>query len=278
VHSRFISTQSVQQEGVFSNGQNSHRLIHQFDEPGMIYGKLERIRTYKYPGVLALDAGSVNNSFSLAAGHYNFDTGKTVVTTLLECMPQQGRRIDFNLLYTYVILPLAKELNVVGVAADQWQSIDLLHRIKADMGNNPLQKPRCLATQYSPKRKDFEAFRGMLEAKNILMPTVSKADMQFIIDGHVADYRTEMLGKPVEHTLLQMITVRDVGEARCPEKGEGMTDDIFRALVLLINKIHTPKIMDRLVEAKEWVYEGQQKTMPKPVYVSRGGFRYPGLR
>lgn len=278
VHSRFISTQSVQ-EGVFINGQNSHTLIHQFDNPGMIYGKLERIRSFKYPSVIALDAGSSNNSFGIAAGHYNFDTGKTVVTTLLECTPQQGRRVDFNLLYSNVILLLAKELNAVGVAADQWQSIDLLHRVKADMGNNPLQKPRTLAKQYSPKRRDFEAFRGMLEAKNILFPTVNKEDAQFIIDGLVADYRTEMLNKTVQHLMLQMITVRDVGETRCPEKGEGMTDDIFRAAVLLVATIHSPKCMDRLVEAKDWLYgDSGRRPMPMPVYMSRGGMLPPGLR
>lgn len=277
VHSRYISVESVK-EGVFINGANSHQLTHYFDQPGMVYGKLDKHRTFKWPSVMSLDAGSTNNAFSITAGHYNFDTGKTVITTLLECVPQHGRRIDFNLLYEHVILRLARDLNVVGVAADQWQSLDLLHRIKADMGNNPLQKPRCLSTQYSPKRRDFDAFRGMLETKNIVLPSISSEAMKFITEGMVVDYRTEMMNKPVDHSALQMITVRDVGESRCPEKGEKMTDDIFRALVLLVTKIHTPKIMDRLVEAKDFSYSGSGKTMPAPVYVSRGGMKFPGLR
>jgi hypothetical protein len=101
-------------------------------------------------------------------------------------------------------------------------------------------------------------------------------ELDYIMEGQVADYRVEMFNKPIQHTALQMITIRDMGETRCPENGEGFTDDIMRALVLLVAKIHTPKIMERLVEAKDWV-KGQQGpgSMPMPVYVSRGrtGFR-----
>ena len=237
----------------------------------MIYGKLDKSRPLPYmPSVVALDAGSTNNSFSIAAGYYDFDSGKTIVTTLLECMPQQGRRIDFNSLYTHVILPLVKATNAVWIAADQWQSIDLLHRTKADMGNNPLQKPRTMATQYSPKRKDFESFRGMLESGNIILPRANEKDAQRVMNGDIANYRTEMIGKPVEHLMLQMLTVKDVGAARCPEKGEGYTDDLFRATVLLVNAIHKPKCMERLVEARNFNYSGERSRMPDPIFVSRG--------
>jgi hypothetical protein len=184
-------------------------------------------------------------------------------------MPQ-GRRVDFNLLYEHVILPIAKGTNAVGVAADQWQSIDLLHRVKSDMGNNPLQKPRTLAKQYSPKRKDFEAFRGMLESGNIVLPKIDPEEFKRILAGDVGNYKTEMIGKPVEHLLLQLMTVRDVGAARCPEKGEGFTDDLFRALVLLVSTIHGPKCMERLIEAKDFDYSAERPRMPIPVFVSRG--------
>jgi hypothetical protein len=277
VHSRFIQVKTVE-SGIFGNGQNSHNFIYQFDQPGEIYGRLERIRTFKYPSILAIDAGHVNNSFTIVGGHYNFDTGKTIVSTILECMPQDSRKVNFNLLYQNVILPLAKDLNAVGLAADQWQSVDLLYRIKADMGNNPRQKERCLPKQYSPKRKDFDAARAMLDSGNILLPTVPGEDLKRIVEGQIENYRTEMLNKAVAHLMLQMLTVRDVGESRCPEKGEGMTDDIFRALVLLVTTIHHPKVMERLTEAKDFNYGGGGSKMPMPVYVSRGGFRYPGLR
>ncbi len=270
VHSRFIAPEQIQ-EGVFINGINSHELAYHIDQPGLVYGKLKQKRSFKYPSVVAMDAGSVNNSFAVAAGHFDFDQQKTVVTTLLECVPVEGRRIDFNLLYQYVILPLMQDTWAVGLCADQWQSIDILHRGKADMGNNPSGKPKTLSTQYSLKRNDFNNFRAMLDNKSILFPTVKGEAMQYIIDGRVEDYKKEMKDRPVDHTALQMITIRDLGETRCPDKGEGFTDDILRAVVLLVSKIHHPKIMERLVEARPWVNAAARMAAPRPVYVSRGG-------
>lgn len=277
VHSRFIQVKTVESD-LFINGQNSHNFIYLYDQPGEIYGRIERIRTFKYPSVISLDAGSVNNSFCVTAGHYNFDTGKTVVTTILECMPHDGRNVNFNLIYQKVILPLAKDLNAIGMVADQWQSLDLLHRIKMDMGKNPKGKTRTESKQYSPRRKDFDMARGMLEQRNAVLPSVDKKDAERAIEGMVENYRQEMLNKPIAHLLLQMLTVRDVGESRCPEKGEGMTDDIFRSLVLLLSTIHNPKVMEKLIEAKDFVYGAQGGAAARPVFLSRGGYRHPGLR
>lgn len=280
VHSRFMQP-DLYRDNTFVGGQNSHNFIYQFDQPGEIYGKVEKIRSFPWPSVIAIDAGHVNNSFSIAAGHYNFDSGKTVVTTLLECMPQD-RRINFNFIYKCVILAIAKDLNAVALLADQWQGVDLLYRIKEDMGNNPLQKPRCRSKQYSLKRRDFNAMISMFSAKNIILPTVNEGIKQHILDGQVDNYRSEMVGKPIEHLLLQLCTVRDVGELRCPEKGEGFTDDIFRALTLLIAGIHQPNVMDRLSEARTFTYgDSGRLTMPAPASIGRSGRglqRFTGLR
>lgn len=279
VHSRFINPKTIE-DGVFVNGQNSHTLTHQFDKPGEIYGKIERNRSFRYPSLVTIDAGAVDNSFTLTGGHYDFDTAKTVITTVLECVPQEGRRINFNMMYLHIILPILKELNAVALLADQWQSIDLLNRAQDDMGNNPLQKPRCRARQYSPRRKDFNTTVAMLQNKNLILPSVTKEEQAFVLGGNVDNYKVDMLNKPVPHLMLQMVTVKDVGETRCPEKGDGFTDDIFRACVLFASKVHDPRIMERLVEAKDWTYgEANLAASAPPVYMSRGGFRrFPGLR
>src|ERR1700682_2169979 len=280
VHSRFINPKTVE-EYVFVNGQNSHTLTHQFDKPGEIYGKIERLRSFRYPSLVTIDAGVVDNSFTLIGGHYDFDQAKTVITTVLECMPQEERRINHNMMYLHVILPILKHLNAVALLADQWQSIDLLNRAQDDMGNNPLGKPRCKARQYSPRRKDFNATVAMLQNKNLILPSVSKEEQAFVLDGRVDNYKVDMLNKPVPHLMLQMITVKDVGETRCPEKGDGFTDDIFRACVLFASKIHDRTIMERLTEARDWTYDGESNSArtPPPLYVSRGGGpRFPGLR
>jgi len=278
VHSRYIQPKTVE-EGIFINGQNSHILTHQFDKPGEIYGKIDRIRNFKYPSLVAIDAGAVDNSFTLIGGHYDFDNAKTVITTVLECMPQEDRRVNFNMMYLHIILPILKDLNAVALLADQWQSIDLLNRAQDDMGNNPLGKPRCRARQYSPRRKDFNTTVAMLQNQNLILPSVTAEEKKFVLGGQVDNYRIDMLNKPVPHLMLQMITVKDVGELRCPEKGDGFTDDIFRSCVLFASKVHDPKVMERLVEAKDWTYgEANQTIMPMPVYTSRGGSMYRGLR
>lgn len=280
VHSRFIQPKVVE-EGVFVNGLNSHNATYQYDRGDEVYVKLDRVRSFRFPALVTIDAGVVDNSFTLCGGHYDFDSGKSVLTTIIECMPHDGRRINHNLMYQHVILPMLKQLNAVALLADQWQSIDLLNRAKDDMGNNPLQKPRCLARQYSPRRKDFDATVSMLGQKNIVAPTINDADKKIIMDGNIENYRTDMFGKPVQHLMLQIITVRDMGESRCPDKGEGFTDDIFRAFVLWASKLHDPKVMDRLREAKDWTYDGSRATMPRPASAGRsGGFRRPfaGMR
>ena len=278
VHSRFIQPKTVE-EGVFINGQNSHNLTHHFDKPGEIYGKIDRVRSFKWPSLVTIDAGAVDNSFTITGGHYDFDTAKSVITTVLECVPQEDRRINFNMMYLHVILPILKDLNAIGLLADQWQSLDLLNRAQDDMGDNPLGKPRCRARQYSPRRKDFNTTVAMLQNQNLILPSVTEEEKKFVLGGQVDNYRVDMLNKPVAHLMLQMVTVKDVGPLRCPEKGDGFTDDIFRACVLFSSKLHDPKVMERLVEAKDWTYgEANQRFMPPPVYTSRGGSMYRGLR
>ena len=271
VHSRFVPVKAYE-EGTFVNGQNTHRLIYMYDRPGEIYGKIEKIRSCRWPSVITLDAGHVNNSFIITALHFDFDTNKTIGSTILECMPHEGRKINFNLLYENVILPLAKDTNAVALLADQWQGLDILYRIETDMGNNPLGKIRCKATQYSPRRKDFDVVVQMLDSKNLLFPTIDLEDKHKITNGQIEDFRKEMLNKPVSHFYLQLNTVMDGGPRSCPGKGDGYTDDIFRAVVLGASKIHHPKLMDRLKEAKDFNYgNGNAARMPMPAFAGRSG-------
>lgn len=279
VHSTYIKRNLVE-HGIFVNGQNSHVLKYQLDRPGELYAKIEKVRSVRWPSLLTIDAGHVNNSFTITAGHFDFKEQKTVVSTVLECMPMEGRKINFNLMYHHVILPLAKDVNAIGLVADQWQGLDLLYRLAEDMGMNPLQKPRVKSVQYSPKRKDFNVLYAMLEAKNILLPTLIAEFANRIYDGQIENWRTDMLNHPIEHLLLQMMTVKEESEGKPPVKGDGFTDDIFRSLVLL-TKIHDPKVMERLKEAKDWAYDGSggRKGMPMPSFAGRsGGFSTAGRR
>ena len=241
---------------VFLDGFLRNRTGFQLELPlvplGELYGTIQKRRTFPYPSVVAIDAGESDNSFCVIAAHYNFDTGKTVISNIIECMPHDGRRINFNLMYENVILPLCKATNAVYLTADQWQSLDILHRIRVDMGKLPDGKEVCTSKQYSPRRADFDMLRALVVSKNILCPSVKPDRMEWIVSGGVDNYKAEMNGKPVEHLLLQMLTVREVAEGKPPTKGENFTDDIYRAVVLAASAIHDPRIMERLTEALKY--------------------------
>jgi hypothetical protein len=218
-----------------------------------------------------LDAGYSNNSFSLTGGHFDFDKQKVVVTTLLEVMTHDNRKVDFNGVYEHLILPIARDINAVVLLADQWQSLDILSRAQTDLGviGGGKDKPRCAAKQHSPRRRDFDSIVAMMENGSIELPQLSQVDYQEVIETYI-DFRS-LNGQPAKHLFLQMLTVKDGGVGKCPEKGEGFTDDLFRSLVLLAN-IHHPKIMERLSEARSWpCFAGAagRKAMPKPVFVGR---------
>jgi len=251
--------------------KNTHVLKYMYDKPELIYGTVAKVYSPKYPSVLCLDAGHVNNSFCLVGAHFDFEDQKTKVTTVLEIMPHDDRNVDFNLLYQNVILPVAKDINAVAILADQWQSLDILSRARADLGLEPRShRALCVASQYSPKRRDFDSVASMLENGSYQFPNLSKTDYDHVCTDYI-DFRT-LREQAIKHLFLQMMTVKDVGPARCPEKGEGFTDDIFRAFVLT-SKIHHDKIMDRLRKAHEekwFAGKGAGNAMPMPVYVSRG--------
>lgn len=249
--------------------KNSHLLQYCYDVPGMLYAKLQRVYSPKFPSVVTLDAGYTNNSFTLTGGHFDFDRQKTVITTVLEIMCHDKRNIDFNLIYKNVILPVLKDLNAVLLLADQWQSLDILSRAREDMGMVPggKNKYRCVTKQYSPRRKDFDSLVSMMENGGYEFPFLSKADYDEVISTYI-DYTT-LKDQAMKHLLLQMLTVKDIGEGKAPTKGEGFTDDIFRALVLT-GKIHDPKVMERLREAQAWLKQEGKIGMPIPAYRSRG--------
>ena len=221
----------------------THSFEYAYDKPELLYGKVRKIWTPEYPSVMCIDAGHVNNSFALVVGHFNKETQKTVVTTCLEVMVHEERRVDFNSVYLNLILPILKDTNCVALLADQWQSIDILSRAKEDMGLGYDGKPKCWVKQMSPKRKSFDVIVSMMENGNLILPEIKPSDYEKVCREAIG--QKDFFNKPHQHLLLQMLTVKDVGFGKCPTKGEGFTDDIFRALVLLSN-IHNERIMERL--------------------------------
>lgn len=181
----------------------------------------QRIR----PTILALDAGFSNNSFSLAVlGAPLNDKGaeKLTVHALAEITP--GRKegtIDFHSVYENVIVPVIQQLNVQVMLADRWNSLKLLHDAAAEHG--------IFVDQYSLRYPDFCMVRSYMEAGAIALPRFTMKEAERL-SPDLTKYPQCFKGHPVDHFYFQAITVRDLGKT--VDKGMGLTDDIWRAVVL----------------------------------------------
>ena len=230
----------------FTGRPNSHQLMYQYShvqDQYFVYGSVRQVNQYIGPTVMALDAGLVNNSFAIAVVGYNEQLNKTETVCVLEVIARDNNTIDFEKVYSQVILPLAKDLNTCFVVADRWNSADHLHRIRTDRGMRR-NKPVTYAKQYSLKIKDFEAVKAMMANGSVVCPKMKPELAQKILNGQIADYKTELIERPVENLYLELLTVTDYGPHLCPGKAEGFTDDSGRAWVLAVATINKEKVAE----------------------------------
>lgn len=238
---------------------NSHKLEYDYSIPKEVFGKSMMRQQIFQPSVMAIDAGYSNNSFCIVVGHYDFISSKVKVTTIIEVMPTDKRRINFNKVYQNIIIPVAKETNSKFLFADRWNSLDILHRAKDDI-------PGLESKQYSVKMKDFEMVHSMFQEKSIILPKMEIQDTEKI--ELVEDFR-DLKGSPVSHFYLQCITVKEIGGT--VDKGEGFTDDIFRAFSLMVTKMMDPKVLEKLKEfSKSTAQQGVGSNMPVSIGRSSG--------
>lgn len=242
------------EDSIFVGVRNAYELEYSYLN-NEISGKLIKRVELRNPSLMTIDAGEVNNSFTVSLTEFNFSTGKTSVTTVLELIPTENRRINHNSVYTSILLPLAKAANVQVFLADRWNSLDIMQRMKAEL-------PHLKIQQISVKHRDFDIVHSMLEQKNLIFPR-PEIPVNDVLTADVENYRTFFFNKPVAHLLHQFTTVRDMGKLATPDKGIGFTDDILRAVILGAAKIHHPKIQEILQKA---VKTTVQKAMPKPAY------------
>lgn len=207
-------------EMLFTLGRpNSHRLLY-LDHVKYTRGKsVHVIQQDAYqPAVMTLDAGLVNNAFALVVAHRR-DTIMEV-DLAIELVPQPGKQVDFPFLYENIIKPIIKEMNVVLVAADRWNSITILQQIEKDVEG-------CKVNQKTLQYKDFTNFSASVYSGEVKLPALEMPMDRVLV---VRDFKKELLNAPISHLALQMTTVKDTGVAIV--KGDGYTDDMFRALVL----------------------------------------------
>ena len=192
--------------------------------------------------ILAMDAGVINNSFSFVLAHMETVPGATVLDkdkkivvfdSLMEIIPEENKPLNFSKIFDNVIVPCIKNLNVKLVCTDRWQNLKILSDIQNDKALN-----NCLTAQYSVKYSDFIEYKQAFLDNAVRIP---KPELKWDeIELHGGDnYPYCFENMPISHYIFQCLTVEDK-MGKTVEKGEGCTDDIFRASVLAYTKLLDP--------------------------------------
>lgn len=247
----------------FKTYKSTHVLEYVFGPDKDLWAVARRVRQHSSgPSLLAIDAGYTNNSFTLNTFSYTPE-GRTQTDCVLEIIPSGGRKINFNKVYLNVILPIVKDNFVAYMAADQWQSLDQLHRFLEDSFYKKARSKR-----HSLTRANFDAVRDMLEDGTFMLPA-PEMPLEEIWTAEFDNYRKYFYRNPVSHLAHQFSTIRDVGPTDCPAKAPGLTDDGARSWFLGAFLMQDPQVARTLRDARA--------LMPKlssvggiGVYTSRG--------
>lgn len=204
--------------------------------------------------IMAIDAGYSNNAFALTIGHRS---GQSLnVDVLIEVPPLEGTVLHYNAIYLGLIKPLIEKFNVRMLFADRWQSIAILHRAQAEL--------KVEVSMYSAKYMDFVLVKSLLDSRTLILP---KTEKDLVDDEATVAYPKWFRGAPATHMLFQTLTVKEIGQSIT--KGDGYTDDLFRATVLLASRAFNQKIEDKM--SKFLAKKREAKAVVSSRYLSQAG-------
>ena len=212
---------------IFSDRKNTfnsmgYKVVEGSLNESLIYPKISFRGRHTFPSLLSIDAGYSGNSFACVLSHFEFDNDNEKVFTvsgILEIIPNPYP-ISFVYVYEKVISRIIQEYDVRLVTCDRWQSIDLSQRVFKDFGIDSLL--------YSVKYADFEMFKHEVYGETIVFPKL-ESPLEDMIELDT-DINSLISFKPCNHLFLQLLMCKDTG--RMVTKGDDITDDILRALVL----------------------------------------------
>lgn len=219
-------------------GNQHHAISVDLEDPEYTVGKLVDLieKASWRPTAMAADAGVVNNSFALALGAKK--DMSVEVYSVLELIPTTKKPINFPKMYSNILLPLAKKANVCAFGADRWNSINMLQQIKMDTDG------KCLGVPVTLNAKQYAYFKDLVLTGNLILP---ETNIEFEAIENIRNYKTELVGYPVDHLYLQMMTTIDQNGTL--QKGSGYTDDILRATIVLVTMLFNEKIQAHMSKA-----------------------------
>lgn len=219
-------------EGCYSKFNGTAQLIQkklEFKNKKETYAILNYITPNQNSSILALDAGRNNNSFAFAIGYLKKLKNDSIVPFIShigEIIPSPGEPINFYMVYENVFRKIFENVNIKIVAADRWNSVKILDDLAAEYG--------VTKNIYSLKLKDFYNLKESIYSKEIRLPLPTNT-IDEIMEYNTHDYPMCFKGKPENHLMLQFLTVRE--SVKNLEKGDGLTDDLFRAVALCFSQL-----------------------------------------
>ena len=189
-----------------------------------IYMNINPIKTEKViPRLLTIDTGYTHDSFAICMTHYDAHNSKIMCDLLLEISPlfpeNEGCNINFVEMFDNAIKPLLENFNIKNVFYDRWNSLDQVHRIRKDY---------TMADQYSLKWSDFIQIRNNLYEGKFRFPLAEMTIEKF--QKSKIPHWELVVNKPIIHTLVQCLTIREIGKKVIkPLLG---SDDLWRSIAL----------------------------------------------
>jgi hypothetical protein len=196
----------------------------------------------QHRSVMTLDAGYSDNSFGLSIVSRKDASKRVKVEVLLEIAPDKGETVlNHGKIYREVISPLIKEFNVGMLVTDRWQNIKLL--------DDAAEDHQIITLSYSLRYADFTDYRSYMLEGAIELPQLEIPKLTLVRLKRMAQesYPHGFRGKPVAHLVYQHLTVKDLG--RTVDKGDDLTDDLFRALVLGTSHVLDDKLWERHLQS-----------------------------
>jgi len=245
----FITSEELVKGIIKKTGRNfanvTYKIYKAKDGAKYRWGYVDKVKSCEGKSVMAVDAGYSNNCFALSIGSLQKVevNGEEVVIPVLDIVveinPLPSIPLHYPKIYENIMIPLIEARNVKILLADRWNSIKLLQdaEISTDID---------LWKQYSLKYSDFVDFKTRMQQQQILIPRPHvKQEFDDILALSTHDeYPMCFERMPVEHFILQMLTVQDAGKTVI--KGDDLTDDIWRASVLCMWGLTNPDFIDIL--------------------------------
>ncbi len=210
------------------------------DDTESRYAYFNKLKRSGKPSVLAMDGGYSNNSFSCAVGHL-LDERYPVIDVLVEIQPLPGIPLNYSLIYTHILKPLIEKRNVKFFTADRWNSLKILADAEEDFED-------LVTQQISIKYQEMIMMKEYMQDQemNIPPPEISVDDL--LAYNH-SEYPAFFKHYPAAHLVLQLLTVQDTGSGVI--KGDQLTDDLARAVMLAHRVLVDPNYTEYFVQAEE---------------------------